>query len=294
MKKLNKRTAVKQLKALAEVAPVRLSKKALRKQNKERVAHLERQGFSRKQAQEVVAHTDKLAPEGTFIPGMMVQFYFMGLRLGYIADVPQAGAVRIQPLGPKGAEFPSRVTVRLSDVHAVEEQYLKHGENTMTAIAAKAKELKQQSDQQREQKAAKLAENLAKSQRLTMLLWQREQKAVKLAENLAKDSTIEPSKAQTGSKKAKTAAAKEAAPATKKKAPKAAKKAGRQSLEETAKISAGKESPYREGSARAELLNKALKAKTVGAFLKSAGEPSGGSARAYLHLFVREGVVKIG
>ena len=256
MKKLNKRTAVKQLKALAEVAPVRLSKKALRKQNKERVAHLERQGFSRKQAQEVVAHTDKLAPEGTFIPGMMVQFYFMGLRLGYIADVPQAGAVRIQPLGPKGAEFPSRVTVRLSDVHAVEEQYLKHGENTMTAIAAKAKELKQQGDQQREQKAAKLAENLGK--------------------------------------KAKTAAAKEAAPATKKKAPKAAKKAGRQSLEETAKISAGKESPYREGSARAELLNKALKAKTVGAFLKSAGEPSGGSARAYLNLFVREGVVKIG
>ena len=122
---------------------------------------------------------------------------------------------------------------------------------------------------------------------------------MKLAENLAKDSTIEPSKAQTGSKKAKTAAAKEAAPATKKEAPKAAKKAatkkvGRQSFEETAKISAGKESPYREGSARAELLNKALKAKTVGAFLKSAGEPSGGSARAYLNLFVREGVVKIG
>ncbi len=277
MKKLNKRTAVKQIKALAEVAPVRFSKKALRKQNKERVAHLERQGFSRKQAQEVVAHTDKLVPEGAFIPGMMVQFYLLGLRLGYVADSPHAGAVRIQPLGPKGAELPSRVTVRLSDVHAVEEQYLKHGENAMTAIAKKDAELKQQGDQHREEKAAKLAENLAKAQT---------------------------------AKKAKTAAAKEAAPATKtlwsepdcmlyeKEAPKAAKKAatkkvGRQSFEETAKISAGKESPYREGSARAELLNKALKAETVGAFLKAAGEPSGGSARAYLNLFAREGVIKI-
>lgn len=258
-KKILKKAA-KELSALAAVAPVRLSKKALRKQSKERVAHLERQGMTRKQAKEVVAHTEKLAPEGAFIPGMIVQFNLLGLRLGYVADVPHAGAVRIQPIGPKGSELPSRVTVRLSDVHAVDEQYLKHGENTMTAINAKAKELKAQGDAVKEAKAAKLAENLGKAQ---------------------------------AAKKAKTATAKNVAP----KAPaKKAKKEGigRKSFEETAKIVAGKESPYREGSARAELLAKALKGKTVGGFLKIAGEPSGGSPTSYLHLFVREGVIKIG
>lgn len=51
--------------------------------------------------------------------------------------------------------------------------------------------------------------------------------------------------------------------------------------------------PYTEGSARAKLLALAGKTKTVGEFLKRAGEPSGGPAADYLSLFVRDGAAKI-
>lgn len=51
--------------------------------------------------------------------------------------------------------------------------------------------------------------------------------------------------------------------------------------------------PYRDGSARAELLKLAVKSGTVGKFYDAAGKPSGGSASAYLGVFVRDGHLKI-
>lgn len=63
--------------------------------------------------------------------------------------------------------------------------------------------------------------------------------------------------------------------------------------EDSATITAGKASPFREGSARATLLALAIKSHTVGKFIANAGKPSGGTATAYLSLFVRGGFVKI-
>ena len=59
------------------------------------------------------------------------------------------------------------------------------------------------------------------------------------------------------------------------------------------KIKAGKEAPYKEGSARAKLLALALKSGSTEKFLAKAGKPSGGSATDYLSLFVRDGAVKL-
>lgn len=66
----------------------------------------------------------------------------------------------------------------------------------------------------------------------------------------------------------------------------------RAKFEDTAKIVSkfdAKNPPYREGSARQNLLNIAAKAGTVGKYLAAAGEPTGGSPTAYLNLFVKEG-----
>lgn len=53
------------------------------------------------------------------------------------------------------------------------------------------------------------------------------------------------------------------------------------------------ENPYRAGSARATLLDLAAKSKTVGKFYEAAGKPSGGSASAYLGVFVKAGHLKV-
>lgn len=53
------------------------------------------------------------------------------------------------------------------------------------------------------------------------------------------------------------------------------------------------ENPYREGSARAELLNLAVKSGTVEKYFAAAGKPKGGSASAYLSVFRKDGVVKV-
>src|SRR6266478_984353 len=54
-----------------------------------------------------------------------------------------------------------------------------------------------------------------------------------------------------------------------------------------------KEPPYREGSARQKLLDLAVKTGTVGKFYDAAGKPKGGSASAYLGVFVRDGHVAL-
>jgi hypothetical protein len=59
------------------------------------------------------------------------------------------------------------------------------------------------------------------------------------------------------------------------------------------KILKGKESPYKEGSARAKLLTLAIKSGTTEKFLKAAKKPTGGPATDYLSLFVRDGAVKL-
>jgi hypothetical protein len=58
------------------------------------------------------------------------------------------------------------------------------------------------------------------------------------------------------------------------------------------KITAGKSSQFKEGSARAKLLALAIKSGSVEKFLARAGEPSGGPAKDYLSMFARMGLVK--
>ena len=52
--------------------------------------------------------------------------------------------------------------------------------------------------------------------------------------------------------------------------------------------------PFREGSARSELLELAIKSKTVNDYLEAAGRPTGGTALSYLHIFAQRGLVSVG
>ena len=111
--------------------------------------------------------------------------------------------------------------------------------------------------------------------------------------------------AKTATKKAAKNAepkAAKAAKAAKSDEPKAAKPAKAEASKRAAKftedqkISAAydkKNPPYREGSARRDLLLAAVEAGSVGGYLKKAGEPSGGSAHSYLNLFVKEGYLVV-
>jgi hypothetical protein len=144
----------------AVTAPV-LSKKAARIHYKERVENLMRKGLTKSQAKEVVDNV--VSTKEGLMPGMMIQFHDMGLRVGYIADVPSNGQVKVQPMGPKGAELPSTKYVKLENVVAVDETISK-GANTMANIKAKATEITQSEATKKAAQAAKLVENLKKAQ----------------------------------------------------------------------------------------------------------------------------------
>ena len=262
---MKKSKAEKARKLLREVVPEETlpeapakSKRASKLRYRERITRMKRKGFTHAQARRIVDSV--IEDKSSFKVGMLVQYHDSGLRAGYLADVPKDGQVKIQPIGPKGHEIEwCPRYVKLENVLQISNEYLK-GENDMASIAKKAAELK------------------------------------KLAANAAAEKSEQGKKNVANLAKARAAKAPEEPKA--KKAPKAKKEGngnvGRPSgHEDSATITAGKVSPFREGSARATLLALAIKSHTVGKFIANAGKPSGGSATAYLSLFVRGGFVKI-
>lgn len=84
---------------------------------KERVQALQ-ENKNMPKAEAEAAVSSAIEKEGYRI-NQLVQYYDEGLRAGYLADVPSAGQVWIQPIGPRGAELPLRKHVKLENVVSV-------------------------------------------------------------------------------------------------------------------------------------------------------------------------------
>ncbi len=229
-----------------------MSKKAIKESLRRDLDALVRAGHKKAVAKRIL--NEVIAEVGSeYQIGMLVQYHADGLRAGYVADVPTAGQVKIQPIGPSGAEEPSTKYVKLENVVKIVPT---PKENTMTAIAAKATSLKAAAETKLKAQAENLIKNLA--------------------------AKVPGAKAAVTAKPAKAAKAPKAT-----KAPAAPKTKRDGFTDEMAITVVAKENPGREGTKRFAWFALYAKTKTVGKYLAAGGD------RGYLKFDAGKGFIKI-